>query len=106
VTASEGDVVIVEFEGEVFRWEARLDSAWYFVALPLELSEAVSETQTYRRGFGGVRVEATIGTSTWRTSVFPQSDGRYVLPLKRAVRDREGIPPDGIVRVHLSVIDA
>ena len=98
--------VIVEFEGEVFRWAARLDSDWYFVALPLDLSEAVRETQTYRRGFGGVRVEATIGTSTWRTSVFPQSDGAYVLPLKRAVRDREGIEPDGIVMVQLSVIDA
>lgn len=98
--------VIVEFEGEVFRWAARLDSDWYFVALPLDLSEAVRETQTYRRGFGGVRVEATIGTSTWRTSVFPQSDGAYVLPLKRAVRDREGIDPDGIVMVGLSVIDA
>ncbi|MCT2085978.1 DUF1905 domain-containing protein [Microbacterium enclense] len=98
--------MIVEFEGAVFRWEARLDSDWYFVALPLELSAAVRETQTYRRGFGGVRVEATIGASTWRTSVFPQSDGAYVLPLKRAVRESEGIAPDGIVLVHLSVIDA
>ncbi|MDI9892891.1 MULTISPECIES: DUF1905 domain-containing protein [unclassified Microbacterium] len=98
--------MIVEFEGEVFRWAARLDSDWYFAALPLDLSAAVRETQTYRRGFGGVRVEATIGTSTWRTSVFPQSDGAYVLPLKRAVRDREGIEPDAIVLVRLSVLDA
>lgn len=98
--------MIVEFEGEVFRWAARLDSDWYFVALPLELSEAVRETQTFRRGFGGVRVEATIGSSTWRTSVFPQSTGEYVLPLKRAVRDREGIVPDGVVVVQLSVLDA
>lgn len=98
--------MIVEFEGDVFRWAARLDSDWYFVALPLDLSEAVRETQTYRRGFGGVRVEATIGTSTWRTSVFPQSDGAYVLPLKRAVRDREGIEPDAVVLVGLAVLDA
>ena len=98
--------MIVEFEGEVFRWAARLDSDWYFAALPLDLSEAVRETQTYRRGFGGVRVEATIGTSTWRTSVFPQSDGAYVLPLKRAVRDREGIEPDAVVLVGLAVLDA
>ncbi|SIR63856.1 DUF1905 domain-containing protein [Microbacterium sp. RURRCA19A] len=98
--------MIVEFEGEVFRWAARLDSDWYFVALPLDLSEAVRETQTYRRGFGGVRVEASIGTSTWRTSVFPQSDGAYVLPLKRAVRDREGIEPDAVVLARLVVLDA
>jgi hypothetical protein len=106
VTPSGGDSVIVEFGGEVFRWEARLDSDWYFVALPLDLSDAIRETQTYRRGFGGVRVEATIGASTWRTSVFPQSDGAYVLPLKRAVREREGIAPTAIVLVELSVLDA
>ena len=98
--------MIVEFEGDVFRWEARLDSDWYFVALPRELSDAIRETQTFRRGFGGVRVEATIGSSTWRTSVFPQAGGEYVLPLKRAIREREGIDPDGIVQVHLSVLDA
>ncbi len=98
--------MIVEFEGEVFRWEARLDSAWYFVALPPALSDDIRETQTFRRGFGGVRVEATVGSSTWRTSIFPQAGGVYVLPLKRAVREREGIAPDGVVLVRLSLLDA
>ncbi|BAJ73100.1 hypothetical protein MTES_0136 [Microbacterium testaceum StLB037] len=98
--------MIVRFEGEVYRWEARTDSDWYFVALPPDLSEEIRETQTYRRGFGGVRVDATIGSSTWRTSIFPQSGGVYVLPLKRAVRDAEGIAPDGVVLVDLLVLDA
>lgn len=96
----------IRFEGEVFRWEARSDSDWYFVALPPALSDDIRETQTYRRGFGGVRVEATIGSSTWRTSIFPQAGGVYVLPLKRAVRDAERIAPDGVAEVDLFVIDA
>lgn len=96
----------IRFEGEVFRWEARSDSDWYFVALPPALSDDIRETQTYRRGFGGVRVEATIGSSTWRTSIFPQAGGVYVLPLKRAVRDAQRIAPDGVVEVDLFVIDA
>ncbi|WZH36792.1 MAG: DUF1905 domain-containing protein [Microbacterium enclense] len=98
--------MIVRFEGDVFRWAARSDSDWYFVALPPELSDDIRETQTYRRGFGGVRVDATIGTSTWRTSIFPQAGGVYVLPLKRAVRDAEGIVPGAIVQVDLLVLDA
>ncbi|MDT0115466.1 DUF1905 domain-containing protein [Microbacterium sp. PRF11] len=98
--------MIVEFEGEMFRWEARLDSDWYFVALPLELSDDIRETQTYRRGFGGVRVEVEIGGSTWRTSIFPQAGGEYVLPLKRAVRDAEGIEPGDVVRARLTVLGA
>ncbi|WAC68254.1 DUF1905 domain-containing protein [Microbacterium sp. SL75] len=96
----------VRFEGDVFRWEARSDSDWYFVALPPELSAEIRETQTYRRGFGGVRVDATIGATTFRTSIFPQAGGVYVLPLKRAVRDAEAIDPGSFVRVDLFVIDA
>ncbi|MDQ1122552.1 DUF1905 domain-containing protein [Microbacterium trichothecenolyticum] len=96
----------VRFEGEVFRWEARTDSDWYFVALPPVLSADIRETQTYRRGFGGVRVEASIGGSTWRTSIFPQAGGSYVLPLKRAVRDAEGIDADAVIEVALVVLDA
>ena len=98
--------MIVRFGGDVFRWEARNDSDWYFVALPPELSDDIRETQTYRRGFGGVRVEATIGGSTWRTSIFPQAGGVYVLPLKRAVRDSEGIDPGATIDVDLVVLDA
>ncbi|WP_144781977.1 DUF1905 domain-containing protein [Microbacterium sp. BH-3-3-3] len=96
----------VRFEGDVYRWEARSDSDWYFVALPPDLSAEIRETQTIRRGFGGVRVDATIGGSTFRTSIFPQTGGVYVLPLKRAVRDAEGIDPGAIVCVDLFVLDA
>lgn len=98
--------MIVDFEGDVFRWEARSDSDWYFVAVPPELSEEIREVQTFRRGFGGVRVDATIGATTWRTSIFPQASDMYVLPLKRSVREAEGIDPGAIVRVGLFVLDA
>lgn len=98
--------MIVQFEADVFRWEARSDSDWYFVALPPELSDDIRETQTHRRGFGGVRVDAVIGATTFRTSIFPQAGGVYVLPLKRAVRDAEGIVPGATVVVELAVLDA
>jgi len=98
--------MIVEFDGEVFRWEARLDSDWYFVALPSALSDDIRETQIYRRGFGGVRVEVSIGRSVWRTSIFPQAGGVYVLPLKKAVRDAEAIEPGASVHARLAVIGA
>ncbi len=73
---------------------------------PAELSDDIRETQTFRRGFGGVRVDATIGSTSFRTSIFPQAGGVYVLPLKRAVRDAEGIEPGGTVVVDLAVLDA
>ena len=88
--------VQIEFEGEIFRWEAR-EQEWIFVALPAELSEQIREIPWPRRGFGSVRVEARIGLSRWRTSIFPDAtQGTYVLPLKRSVRDAHGIGTGGV----------
>ncbi|GAA3024525.1 DUF1905 domain-containing protein [Microbacterium dextranolyticum] len=93
------------FEGPIFRWTAR-EQEWYFVALPEELSADIREIPRPPRGFGSVRVEVRIGSSRWRTSIFPDaSRGAYVLPLKRAVREAEGIGGEGTVSVRLEVLD-
>ncbi len=94
----------IEFEGEIFRWSARQQD-WYFVALPEDFSADVREVTHPPRGFGAVRVEAAIGSSRWRTSIFPDKErGAYVLPLKRAVRDAEGVDGTGTVTVELEVL--
>ena len=80
--------MIIEFDAEVFRWDARVDTAWFFAAVPPELSEDVRELPRPTRGFGAVRVRARIGGSEWTTSMFPSTQrGGYILPLKKAVRD-------------------
>lgn len=96
--------MIVEYTTDMFRWEARADAEWFFAAMPERLSAEVRELDgPVRRGFGAVRVQATVGSTTWRTSIFPGSDGRYVLPLKRAVRDAEGLEEGAPVPVHLEI---
>lgn len=98
--------MIVDFESTVYRWEARTDASWFFVDLPEDASEAIRELQdpALRRGFGAVRVRATIGGSTWSTSMFPSNGtGPYVLPLKRAVRDAEGLGEGDAVTARIEV---
>ena len=51
----------------------------------------------------GVRV--TVGRTTWTTSVFPGDDGRFVLPVKKAVRVAESIEEEDPVTVLLEVLD-
>jgi hypothetical protein len=97
----------IEFDSSVYRWAAREDSSWFFTDVPEELSGDIREiTQPFARGFGAVRVEATIGATTWRTSIFPASDGTYSLPLKRSVRDAERLEDGGRVSVALDILDA
>lgn len=95
------------FESVVSRWAARIDSDWYFAEVPEELSRLIAELQhpLPRRGFGGVRVEATVGSTRWRTSIFPGANGVYSLPLKQSVRRAEGLADAGPLAVHLRLID-
>lgn len=98
--------MLIEFEGEVWRWEARTDS-WFFTSLPPELSADIREIPRPHRGFGSVRVRARIGGSSWTTSIFPDSSREaYVLPLKKAVRDAEALGDGDIAVVSLEVLDA
>jgi hypothetical protein len=49
-----------------------------------------------------IPVEATIGFTQWTTSLFPK-DGRYVVPLKSAIRTAEGIDIGDTISVRLGV---
>lgn len=93
------------FTAELWRWDAAQD-AWFFVTLPPDLSAVVRERPRPRRGFGSVRVEATVGGTTWRTSVFPDStSGCYVLPVRKAVRRAEDLEEGEPVDVALTVLE-
>jgi Domain of unknown function (DUF1905) len=99
----------VTFSAELWLWDARRHDAWTFASVPQELSEDIRARfgGGSRRGFGAVRVEATIGATTWRTSVFPSGgDGPYSLPVKKAVLRSEGLEAGDGVTVALRVLDA
>jgi hypothetical protein len=98
--------VNVVFDAELWLWDARKADGWTFVSLPADVSEEIRELAVGpRRGFGSVRVRVTIGTSTWTTSIFPESGKGYVLPVKRAVRKAEGIEEGDTATVTVELID-
>ena len=86
--------MIVTFDAELWIWDARRGDSWTFVTLPQEPSEDIRHlTAGPRRGFGSVRVRATIGDTTWATSIFPESGGgAYVLFLDNNVTIVNGSP--------------
>ena len=95
-----------EFEFDASLW--RENGAWVFVALPFDVADEVDElTRGRQGGFGSVRVEVTLGPTTWRTSLFPDK-GRetFVLPVKKAVRTAADVEVGDVVRVRLRLVDA
>jgi hypothetical protein len=99
--------VIVVFEAEVWRWDARRADSWAFVSLPADASEEIRElADGPPRGFGSLRVRVTIGGSTWTTSIFPDAKRNcYVLPLKHAIRKAEDLEVGDVARVTAELID-
>jgi hypothetical protein len=63
-------------------------------------------TAGIRVGFGSVRVAVTVGTTSWRTSIFPDSKTRtYLLPVKKEVRDAEKLETVDNVRARVQIVD-
>lgn len=95
-----------DFDARLWVWDARRTETWTFVSVPLESSAEIREFASgIPRGFGSVRVEATIGGTTWRTSIFPGGDGRYALPVKKAVRAAESLAVGEPARVRITILD-
>jgi hypothetical protein len=89
-----------EFEGRVVEW--RGPAPFYFVAIPTEESADIKFVAKGIEYWGQVPVIVRIGDTEFSTALFPK-DGRYLLPLKDAVRKSAQIALDETVAVELRV---
>ena len=81
------------------------NGSWHFLTVPEDQSgEIRAHCLAAMRGFKSARVEAAIAGVTWRTSVFPQESGGYLLPVKADVRRRAGIAAGDEVTVRLELL--
>lgn len=91
----------LRFSGELFHW--RGPSPFHFVGVPEAESAAIKDVAamvTY--GWGVIPVRARIRGTGWTTSLFPK-DGRYLVPVKDAVRRAEGLELGDVVPVSLTL---
>ena len=93
-----------EFEAPVWKWSGGATS-WHFITLPFDVTDEIDELcSESKRGFGSVRVRATIGSTSFTTSVFPSNEQKsFVLPVKAAVRKAEGLVEGDQVTVTVSL---
>ncbi|MBL8014690.1 MAG: DUF1905 domain-containing protein [Candidatus Doudnabacteria bacterium] len=91
----------LEFTGEIFYW--RGPAPFFFVTIPEEQSakiKAISSMVTY--GWGVIPVTARINETEFKTSLFPK-DGKYLLPLKVAIRKAENLEVGESISVQLEI---
>ncbi|AVT33865.1 MULTISPECIES: DUF1905 domain-containing protein [unclassified Plantactinospora] len=86
------------FDGEVIEW--RGPAPYFFVAMSPADSAELKEAARSLIYWGQVPVHVVIGGTEFRTALFPRG-GRYLVPLKDAVRKAEGIGEGDVVAVVL-----
>ena len=94
------------FRAEVWEHSPGDTGSWHFLTVPAEVSDEVRLEAGPRDGFGSVRVEVSIGATTWLTSLFPDSTaGTFLLPVKAGVRKAEDLGDASTCEVMLEVVD-
>ena len=86
-------------------------ASWHFLTLDGEVAEAILALALMRRleggrkrGWGSIKVRATVGDTSWETSIFPAKEmGGWLLPVKATVRKAEGLVAGDLVAVVVEV---
>ena len=91
--------MVIEFSGKIWFWKG--PAPHYFVTVPEEQSrdlKAIAKHVTY--GWGMIPVQARLGQTEWKTSLFPK-DGGYIVPIKDSVRKAERLQEGAEVTIRL-----
>ncbi len=83
-------------------------AAWRFLYLSTKDSQKLKTAYgAHAKGWGSLPVEAAIGKTRWKTSVFPdKKSGCYLLPLKKEVRTAEQIDDEDVVDFTIKLLVA
>ena len=93
----------VRTKAKLWRWSTAKGS-WYFLTLNKTLSKKIREHIPVKRGFGSIRVEASINQIQWTSSIFPSKEYGYVLPVKASIRKKTGIQEGDFVTLDMQFI--
>ncbi len=93
-----------QFEGVVRLWPA--NERFFLLPLPKDISAEIFEiSDGLTAGFGSLKIEARIGSVTWRSSIFPDSkSGVFELPLKAEVRKKNGLVVGSVALCEIELL--
>ena len=94
--------LIFSFRAKVSLYEGK--SAWHFIILNKKVSKEIRIAgQELASAWGSIKIVATVGDISWKTSLFPSS-GEYYLPLKKAIRKSTGLKEGDSARGSIELI--
>jgi hypothetical protein len=92
----------ITLKGTVWRYLG--SGGWHFLYASDEDSKKLkAEKRINRTGYGYVPVTATLGATSWQTTLFPSKEGPYLLAIKSSVRAKERVAEGDQVEVHCAI---
>ncbi|WP_407355709.1 DUF1905 domain-containing protein [Methanolobus sp. WCC5] len=88
---------IYEVAGEVKIFPQK--GGWVYIRVPIEITERLIHMA--QRGL--IPIRATVGMTSWDTSLLPMGDGTHFIPLNAKVRQKEGIETGGNATVSFRI---
>lgn len=91
----------LRFSGPIWFW--RGPAPFHFVTVPqIEATMIAEIAPVVTYGWGMIPASVTIGSTTVTTALWPK-DGGYIVPVKKAVQDAEGLAVDDEVEIVLDI---
>jgi hypothetical protein len=85
-------------------WKYHGAAAWHFVTIPTKISEKIKNHVLKKNAWGSIKVSVGIGKTSWNTSIFRNSkSASYLLPVKAAVRKKEGLKDGSRATITLTL---
>lgn len=79
-------------------------AAWHFVYVDGEVKDKIVKVAK-KHHMGMIKVRATIGATSWDTSIFPhKKEDCYLLPIKKSVREKEDIFDGDEITITLNLV--
>lgn len=78
---------------------------WHFVTIKKQKVDEIKKDVLFYGGFKSIKVKVKIGKTQWQTSIFPNKNGSYILPIKKSVRQLESIKDGNKIKFTLSVMN-
>ena len=94
----------IRFEGAVRLWPA--NEKFFLLGLPKDISKDIFEiSDGLTNGWGSLKVEARLGKTVWRTSIFPDTKlGIFDLPLKAEVRKKNDLVVGSVTDCEIELL--
>lgn len=91
------------FRGLLWKYDG--PAGWCFVTLPKSVSKDIRKNhQSSEEGWGRLKASITIGTSSWKTSIwFDTKHDSYLVPIKSAVRQKEKLAIGETIKGSLEI---